>query len=537
MNSRAAPARRHGVVTAAASTSRSARSCRPTTAPRDCCASTACRSGARSAPIACRAHRQVPKRGRLDHRGARHRRAAAADPVPAPGAPRHHRAGRVGGIGANGSGDIFLAFATGNHVRARRGGCRCAKMLAPEQHRPRFPGGGGSRRGGDPERAYRRRDDDGGRRPYGARAAAGSPCRGDAALRAHGGLSLLIPSVWWREVLRSGSERVGKAAGRREKHPLAWPLAQIGHPGAGLDDENFSLPGASCVPGRNPSPWHSFPRGPPCAASMFCTRILPGCRRWPPLRPARAALDRVVPRRGQLRSQRAAARRRVLQPYERLVAYARPPLLAGACLGVLAWLVRWGRRVVNGPGALDLEISKVRQYAASSATAFRRRGPSWWPGATASQRRCAHFRVTGDPEAEPGRQGAGRATVPVRRSLDAYLAGAAYEARWTGMRLLQEYIRAQRPVITRAEFVGGRFLYAVEVDTSDGFELARRMPARSATPTARSARRHAQKFTIIDGIPIVAAERGWSGSWRAPVSRWRGSSSSRTPKAALSSTT
>src|SRR6516225_7508362 len=31
---------------------------------------------------------------------------------------------------------------------------------------------------------------------------------------------------------------------------------------------------------------------------------------------------------------------------------------------VLAWLIRWGRRVVNGPGALDLEISKVRQYAA-----------------------------------------------------------------------------------------------------------------------------------------------------------------------------
>ena len=31
---------------------------------------------------------------------------------------------------------------------------------------------------------------------------------------------------------------------------------------------------------------------------------------------------------------------------------------------VLAWLTRWGRRVFNGPAALDLEISKVRQYAA-----------------------------------------------------------------------------------------------------------------------------------------------------------------------------
>ena len=31
---------------------------------------------------------------------------------------------------------------------------------------------------------------------------------------------------------------------------------------------------------------------------------------------------------------------------------------------VLAWLTRWDRRVINGPAALDLEISKARQYAA-----------------------------------------------------------------------------------------------------------------------------------------------------------------------------
>jgi hypothetical protein len=31
---------------------------------------------------------------------------------------------------------------------------------------------------------------------------------------------------------------------------------------------------------------------------------------------------------------------------------------------VLAWLVQHGRRVINGPPALDLEVSKVRQYAA-----------------------------------------------------------------------------------------------------------------------------------------------------------------------------
>jgi hypothetical protein len=38
---------------------------------------------------------------------------------------------------------------------------------------------------------------------------------------------------------------------------------------------------------------------------------------------------------------------------------------------VLAWLTRWGRIVVNGPAALDLEISKVRQYAALEASGLR----------------------------------------------------------------------------------------------------------------------------------------------------------------------
>ena len=59
-----------------------------------------------------------------------------------------------------------------------------------------------------------------------------------------------------------------------------------------------------------------------------------------------------------------------------------------------------------------------------------------------------------------------------------------------GLWLLQEHVRAERPVITRAEFVGGRFLYAVEVDTSAGFELcpadvcAVDDPARDAAPPA-----------------------------------------------------
>ena len=40
-----------------------------------------------------------------------------------------------------------------------------------------------------------------------------------------------------------------------------------------------------------------------------------------------------------------------------------------------------------------------------------------------------------------------------------------------GITLFQRYIRAPAPYITRVEFVGGKFVYAVRVDTSQGFEL------------------------------------------------------------------
>ena len=43
----------------------------------------------------------------------------------------------VGGIGANSSGDIFLAFATGNHVRQGEAIARCA-MLSPDHMTPLF---------------------------------------------------------------------------------------------------------------------------------------------------------------------------------------------------------------------------------------------------------------------------------------------------------------------------------------------------------------------------------------------------------------
>jgi len=59
----------------------------------------------------------------------------------------------------------------------------------------------------------------------------------------------------------------------------------------------------------------------------------------------------------------------------------------------------------------------------------------------------------------------------LRRVLATDLDGPAFEEPVDGITLVQRYIKAPAPFITRVEFVGGQFLYAVQVDTSEGFEL------------------------------------------------------------------
>ena len=169
---------------------------------------------------------------------------------------------------------------------------------------------------------------------------------------------------------------------------------------------------------------------------------------------------------------------------------------------VLAWLAGHGRRIVNGPRALDLEISKTRQYAALAAAGIRTPRTVLVAGTEhliAAARR--HF--DGGPvilKPNRGGKGLGVRLFQTAEALAGYLDSADYEPPVDGLHLLQQYVRAPQPLITRAEFIGGRFLYAVEVDTSDGFELC---PADVcaiddlACPAGDQSR---GKFTIIDDI-------------------------------------
>jgi hypothetical protein len=172
---------------------------------------------------------------------------------------------------------------------------------------------------------------------------------------------------------------------------------------------------------------------------------------------------------------------------------------------VLAWLERHRRPLVNSARALDLEISKARQYAALEAAGIKTPDTVVVAGkerlVAAARQHFADRPFILKPNR--GGKGLGVRLFHGSDALADYLDSGDYEPPIDGLHLLQQYVRASRPVITRAEFVGGRFLYAVEVDTTGGFELC---PADACAvgdafrPAGPQAREPGARFTIVDGI-------------------------------------
>src|SRR5260370_2702933 len=141
--------------------------------------------------------------------------------------------------------------------------------------------------------------------------------------------------------------------------------------------------------------------------------------------------------------------------------------------GVLAWLERHRRRVVNGSRALDLEISKSRQYAALEAAGIRTPDTVVIAGKELLAEAARQHFGGGPFIMKPNRGGKGLG-VRLFHSPGAfadYIDSPDYETPVHGLHLLQQYVRAPMPLVTRAEFIGGRLRYALEVDTSDTFYL------------------------------------------------------------------
>jgi hypothetical protein len=140
--------------------------------------------------------------------------------------------------------------------------------------------------------------------------------------------------------------------------------------------------------------------------------------------------------------------------------------------GILGWLESHGRRVVNGRRALELEVSKVAQLTALRAAGFDVPRTLAVAGAADLPAAAEKLPVPFISKHNQGGKGLGVRLFSSHQEFDAYLESPEYQAPVDGITLLQEYLLASHPFITRVEIVGGTFVYAITADTArGGFEL------------------------------------------------------------------
>jgi hypothetical protein len=179
--------------------------------------------------------------------------------------------------------------------------------------------------------------------------------------------------------------------------------------------------------------------------------------------------------------------------------------------GLLAWLESHGRRVINDGRALSLEISKVAQYAALARHGIRVPHTIAAVGREAIVDAAKTMRGRFITKHNRAGKGLGVRLFDSVEALSRYVDSAAFEDSVDGITLIQKYIEAPEPFITRVEFVGGKFLYAVRVDTSQGFELCPAdvcqvddafCPVGESAPAAAGPR-----FRIVNGFAHPIVER------------------------------
>lgn len=167
---------------------------------------------------------------------------------------------------------------------------------------------------------------------------------------------------------------------------------------------------------------------------------------------------------------------------------------------VLTWLEQKDARVINGTGAIELEVSKLKQYLALQADGIQT--PKTIGAVGKDNIIKAAEKLNEFPfiiKHNRAGKGLGVRLLYTLDELREYVNGPEFEESIDGISLIQQYIKSQDGHIVRSEFIGGTYFYAVKVDSSEGFELC---PADACQigPDGEVISEES-KFKIIDRLP------------------------------------
>lgn len=166
---------------------------------------------------------------------------------------------------------------------------------------------------------------------------------------------------------------------------------------------------------------------------------------------------------------------------------------------ILPWLESHEAIVVNGSRAIELEVSKVKQYLAL------RKANIQTPKTIAAVGKEEIIQAARKLNTYPfiikhNRAGKGLGVNLFDRieELENYVNSDLFEDSIDGISLLQQYVKPVNNRVYRSEFIGGKLQYVVSIDSSDGFELC---PADNCQiPLAGQVQSTPNKFQIVDEI-------------------------------------
>ena len=162
---------------------------------------------------------------------------------------------------------------------------------------------------------------------------------------------------------------------------------------------------------------------------------------------------------------------------------------------------------------LEFEVSKVAQHTALRGAGIDVPRTVAVFGTSDLKRRARDFATPFISKHNQGGKGLGVRRWDTHDEFDAWVSGPDFEPSPDGITLLQEYLWTREPFVTRAEYVGGEFVYAVRVDTSAGsFELC---PADACAidgePGAPASAPFQLRAEITAEHPLVAQHRAFLG--------------------------
>ena len=139
---------------------------------------------------------------------------------------------------------------------------------------------------------------------------------------------------------------------------------------------------------------------------------------------------------------------------------------------VIGWLECHGRKVINGSKSLELELSKGKQYLELWKSGIQ--VPKTYFASNSKQIlefSEKYFENSCIIKDNRSGSGIGVKKINSRDELVENLLSSEYKAPIDGITLIQQYIEAPDANITRLEFINGLLVYAIKIDTSDGFNL------------------------------------------------------------------